>query len=183
MSQSDYILLGEISGVSGLKGWVKVFSHTDPRLHITDYDQWLLQKKGKSRSEGENWTPVKLLNGRVQGKNIIAQLDGVTTRDQAEAMIGMQIAIRSDQLKSLSANEYYWKDLIGLSVETTEGVNLGKIDWVFNSGSNDVLVIKDDSDDVEKNGTERMVPFLLNDTIISIDMDKSQMVVDWDPEF
>ena len=177
MSQSDYILLGEISGVSGLKGWVKVFSHTDPRLKITEYNQWFLRKE--KNGEGENWTPVKLLNGRAQGKNIVAQLDGITDRNQAEAMIGTKIAIHSDQLKSLSENEYYWKDLIGLSVETIEGVSLGKLDWIFNSGSNDVLVIKDN----DEKKTERMVPFLFDEFVISIDMDKLLMVVDWDPEF
>ena len=182
MSQSDYILLGEISGVSGLKGWVKVFSHTDPRLQITEYDQWFLRKdsrKEKSKGESESWLPVKLLNGRAQGKNIVVQLDGVTDRNQAEAMIGTKIAIHSDQLKNLSENEYYWKDLIGLSVETTEGVSLGKLDWIFNSGSNDVLVIKDN----DEKRTERMLPFLFDEVVISIDMDKSLMIVDWDPEF
>ncbi len=175
MSQSDYILLGEITGVSGLKGWVKVFSHTDPRVQITEYDQWFLQ--GKEENKENDWTAVKILNGRVQGKNIIAQLEGVNDRNQAESMKGITIAIRSDQLQKLPKNEYYWKDLIGLEVKTTESVQLGKLDWIFNSGSNDVLVIKDEE------GTERMLPFLLDDVVISIDMDKSLIIVDWDPEF
>ncbi len=173
MSQSDYILLGNISGVAGLKGLVKVFSHTEPRVQITQYKQWFIQRKG------EDWKAVKLLNGRVQGKNIVVQLDGVTDRNQAEALVGSRIAITSDQLKKLGNNEYYWKDLIGLSVETKEGVQLGKLDWIFNSGSNDVFIIKDNDD----KRTERMLPFLLDDVIISIDLEKSLMVVDWDPEF
>ena len=173
MSQSDYILLGEISGVSGVKGWVKVFSHTNPRLKITEYKQWHLQKKG------EDWYTVKLLNGRAQGKNIVAQLEGINFRDQAEALKGTQIAIHKDQLEALPDNEYYWKDLIGLMVETTEGVELGKIDWIFNTGSNNVLIVKEQN----KEKTERLVPFLMDDVIISIDLENNQMVVDWDPDF
>ena len=174
MSQSDYILLGEISGVSGVKGWIKVFSYTEPRVKITEYKQWFLQKKG------EDWRPVKLLNGRKQGKNIVAQLEGVNSREQAEVLKGTQIAIHADQLEALPDNEYYWKDLIGLNVETTEGFFLGKIDWIFNTGSNNVLTIKDTS---SKEEIERLVPFLMDDVVISIDLKGSLMVVDWDPEF
>ena len=174
MSQPDYILLGEISGVSGLKGWVKVFSHTNPRIQITEYSQWYLKRKS------EDWSPVKLLDGRAQGKNIVVLLDGVSSRNQAEAMIGTKIAIRSDQLQKLEKDEFCWKDLIGISVETTKGFQLGKLDWIFNSGSNDVLIVKDkDAGEIQ----ERMIPFLLDDVVISIDLDKALMVVDWDPEF
>ena len=173
MIQSDYILLGEISGVSGVKGWVKVFSHTDPRERITQYKQWYLQKNGA------DWKGIKVLNGRKQGKNIIAQLEGINTRDAAAALKGTQIAIHSDQLEPLGENEYYWKDLIGLNVETTEGVSLGKIDWIFNTGSNNVLTIKEET----KEKKERMLPYLMGDVVISVDLDTNLMIVDWDPEF
>jgi len=177
MSQStDYITLGSISGVHGLKGWLKVFSHTDPRVKITEYSQWFLRKKG------ENWQPYKVLNGKQQGKNIIARLEGVTDRNQVEALIGAEIAIQDEQLEALSSDEYYWKDLIGISVETKEGVVLGRLDWIFNSGSNDVLVVKELNEGKGKK-IERMLPFLMNDVILSINLDKSLMVVDWDPEF
>ncbi len=173
MSQSDYILLGEISGVSGVKGWVKVFSHTEPREKIIAYKQWFLQSKG------EAWRATKVTNGRKQGKNIVAQLDGINTREQAEALKGTQIAIHIDQLAPLSEGKYYWKDLIGLKVETTDGVSLGKIDWIFNTGSNNVLTIKEET----KEKKERMVPYLMGDVVISIDLDADLMIVDWDPEF
>jgi 16S rRNA processing protein RimM len=173
MSQSEYILLGEISGVSGVKGWVKVFSHTDPREKITTYKQWFLQKKG------DDWQAIKILNGRKQGKNIVAQLEGINTREQAESLKGTQIAIHQDQLEPLAKDKYYWKDLIGLQVETTEGINLGKIDWIFNTGSNSVLTIKEES--LEKK--ERMIPYLMGDVVISIDLTDNLMIVDWDPEF
>ena len=176
MSQSsDYILLGNISGVHGIKGWLKVFSYTSPRLQITEYSQWYIQSKNS-----EEWQPMKVVAGRKQGKNIIAMLDGIDDRNQVEALIGSKIAIQSIQLEKLSNKEYYWKDLIGLSVETTEGEELGKVDWLFDTGSNDVVVIKDKSGSAVK---ERMVPFLLDDVIKTIDLENSLMVVDWDPEF
>jgi 16S rRNA processing protein RimM len=144
-------------------------------VKITEYKQWFLQNKN------EDWRSVKILNGRAQGKNIVVQLDGVNTREQAETLKGTQIAIHQDQLETLPKNEYYWKDLIGHKVETTEDVQLGKLDWIFNTGSNDVLIIK--SDDTSVESRERMIPFLLDDVVVSIDMDKSLIIVDWDPEF
>ena len=177
MSQSSYIALGEISGVLGVKGWVKVFSHTDPRVKITEYDQWFLRKKD------QDWYSVKVLNGRKQGKNIVAQLEGINSREQAEALKGVQIAIQEGQLEVLPENEYYWKDLIGLNVETTQGIDLGKIDWIFNTGSNDVLTIKEVSSKDNKERVERLLPFLMDDVVISINIKDNLMVVDWDPEF
>ncbi len=175
MSQSsDYILLGNISGVHGVKGWLKIFSHTSPRVQITNYSQWYLQKKN------EGWTPIKVLEGRKQGKNIIALLDGVNDRNQVEALIGSEIAIKSEQLEGLAKNEYYRRDLIGLLVETTDGISLGTIDWIFDTGSNDVIVVKDKSTSTVQ---ERLLPFLIDDVVKSIDLGQSLMVVDWDPEF
>jgi len=175
---SQYILLGEITGVSGLKGWVKVFSHTSPRVQITEYKQWFLQKKGSAK---DSWQSVKIKGGKVQGKNIIAQLEGVQYRDQAEALIGSTIAVSSDQLEKLSEGEFYWKDLIGLNVETTEGVELGKIDWIFNTGSNDVITVK--GRDAEGEKKEHMIPFIMDDYVVSVSLDDSLMVVNWDPDF
>lgn len=174
MSQStDYILLGNISGVHGLKGWLKVFSHTSPRLKIAEYPQWFL-KKGN-----EDWKAHKVISGREQGKNIIVRLEGINDRSDVEALIGFEVAIKNEQLEPLSNGEYYWRDLLGLSVKTIAGADLGKLDWIFNSGSNDVLVVKDDGVDKK----ERLLPFLFDKVVISIDLEKSLMIVDWDPEF
>lgn len=171
---NDYITLGNISGVHGIKGWVKVFSHTSPREQITEYQQWFLNRRGN------DWKPVKVIEGKKQGKNIIALLENTHDRDQAEALVGSEIAIHKDQLKQLSKGEYYWRDLIGLSVETIEGERLGEIEWLFDTGSNDVFIVKD-TDGIEVK--ERMLPYIMGDVIQSIDLDKSLMIVDWDPEF
>lgn len=167
---SDYILLGNISGIHGVKGWVKVFSHTSPRVKITEYSQWFLQEKD------ECWKTVRLVDGKTQGKNIVALLEGVNDRNQAEVLVGMNIAILNEQLEKLPENQYYWRDLIGLLVKTTKGEPLGRIERLFDTGSNDVIIVKDKNQ-------ERMLPYIMGDVIKSIDLDKSMMVVDWDPEF
>ncbi|MCL4167587.1 UNVERIFIED_CONTAM: hypothetical protein GTU68_060604, partial [Idotea baltica] len=115
-----------------------------------------------------------------QGKNIIAKLDNVNYRDEAEALVGTEVYIHTDQLEVLAENEYFWRDLIGLSVETINGEKLGEIDWLFDTGSNDVIVIKDTENAEIK---EHLLPYLFGDVIKSVDLEGSLMVVDWDPEF
>ena len=187
-----HIVLGEISGVSGVKGWVKVFSHTSPRVKITEYKTWQLQQlhlkssDKSSQAADEDWKSVTVLQGRAQGKNIVAQIEGVTDRDQAAALIGLSIAIKSDQLENLPKGEYYWKDLLGLTVKTIKDEELGVIDWLFDTGSNDVIVVKGDGIISEKTGKpepERMIPFLMDDVVVSVDLEKRLMIVDWSYDF
>lgn len=165
---SNYIHLGEISGIFGVKGWVKVFSHTAPRENIVHYKVWQLQSD-------HAYQPIKVLSGRRQGKGVVAQLEGVQYPDQAQQLIGTGIFISKGQLATLDQGEYYWSDLEGLTVSTVLGVSLGTIAWLFETGNNDVLVVTGDK--------ERYIPFIAGDVVISVDLQASKMVVDWDPEF
>ena len=162
------ILLGKISGVFGVKGWVKIYSHTSPIQQIIRYSPLYL----KSR---HGWEPVEVENGQKQGKGVIAKLAGVNDRDAAFAMIGSELGIRREQLPELKNDSWYWSDLEGLRVVNTEGFELGYVAWLFSTGSNDVLVVEGDK--------EHMLPWLEPDVIQSVDMEKKELLVDWDPEF
>ncbi len=168
MTQSNMITLGKITGVFGIKGWVKVFSHTEQRDAILTYQPWFLRVAGE-------WKAYQVKTGQVQGKGIIAQLQGVDDRDQAQALVGCTIAVSRDQLQPLRRDEYYWTDLIGMEVITVHGYVFGKVDSLFETGSNDVLVVRGD--------TERLVPWIMGDVIKSVTLNERRIVVDWDPDF
>lgn len=168
MTDRQYILVGEISGVFGLKGWVKIFSYTEPRENILSYSAWQLRKNGEIKS-------FKVKEGQRQGKNVVAHLETVDDRDVAESLIGWEIYIERDQLPALAQNEYYWTDLVGLNVITKSGVDLGVIDHLFETGANDVLVVSGDR--------ERLIPFLMGQTVLEVDLDGKCLTVDWDPDF
>ena len=168
MSKQQHINVGRISGVFGIKGWVKVFSFTDARENILNYSPWLLKKDSETKV-------VNVIDGNLQGKAVVAQLDGVSDRDQAASLMGWDIFITPDQLPKAAKDEYYWSDLLGLNVETNEGVPLGIVDSLLETGANDVVIVKGDR--------ERAIPFLQGKTIINIDLDAGKMVVDWDPDF
>jgi len=169
----DMLTLGKISGVFGVKGWVKIFSHTSPRQQIVKYSPLYLLKKG-------SWQPVKVVNSHKQGKAVVAQLEGVDDRDQAFNLIDTEIAVKRDQLPQLSNESFYWTDLEGVSVFTLEDVELGIIGWVFDTGSNNVLVVKGELGGKKK---DHMIPWIMDDVIKSVDIEKSRIIVDWDPEF
>lgn len=169
MVEKNSILVGEISGVFGLKGWVKVFSFTKPRENILNYSPWVLRK-------GNEQKQLDLIDGQRQGKNIVAHLKGITDRDGAAELMGWQIFIDRSQLPESDAGEYYWADLIGLQVKNQQGEDLGVIDHLLETGANDVLV-------VIKGDQERLIPFLIGQTVQQVDLPAGKMVVDWDLDF
>lgn len=164
----DEIELGHISGIFGLKGWVKVFSHTRPMEQILDYSPWLLNRNQTSKA-------YSLIKGKRQGKTVIACLENIDTPEAATLLSGMRISIKREQLPLPAENEYYWRDLVGLSVQTISGVVLGKVQCLIETGSNDVLVVQGDR--------ERLIPFIQHQVIKHIDLHAGTAVVDWDPEF
>lgn len=168
MPKPNEIEVGKISGVFGIQGWVKVFSYTDPPGNILSYSPWMLKKNAETKI-------IKVTRGKLQGKGIIAQLEGITDRNLAETLMGYDVFISASQLPKAGAGEYYWSDLIGLAVETEDGVPLGCVDSLLETGANDVLIVKGER--------ERAIPFLQGPTIKSIDLAAGKMVVDWDPEF
>lgn len=171
------VVIGEITGVYGVKGWVKVFSHTEPRLNIVKYNPWLL-------SQGKEWKTTQLINGRAQGKTIVAQLEGVNDREQAHAMIGTKIAINAAQLKTLGAKDYYWRDLEGLEVIDTSGEVLGKISHMIETGANDVMVVKLPKHKAQgQKIKEMMIPYLMDSVVKAVDLEANQMIVDWDDDY
>lgn len=169
MSENELISVGEIAGVFGIKGWVKVYSLTEPRENILTYSPWTL-KKGSEVKE------VSIINGKRQGKTVVASIEGISDRNIAETYCGWEILINKDQLPETEEGVYYWADLVGLLVETEQGISLGVVDYLIETGANDVLVVKDDKQ-------ERLIPFINEQVVKTIDLNGKRMVVDWDPDF
>ena len=160
--------LGKISGVFGVKGWIKVHSYTDPREGIAEYSPWFIKQKG-------SWREVEVVAAKRQGKTVIAKIKDVDDCDQAQLLTGAEIAIHKDQLDKPVEGEYYWRDLEGLRVVNTEGVDLGIISHMMETGANDVMVVKSDQ--------QRLIPFTQGHAVLNIDLEAGVITVDWDPDF
>lgn len=166
----EYLPVGKISGAFGVKGWVKVYSFTEPRENILSYSPLYIFRRGE-------WLKVSLTGGQKQGRSIVMGLENVTDRDQAAALNGTEIAIRRDQLEPADDNEYYWADLIGLKVINTENESLGEVDHLLETGANDVLVV------VSDNEPGCLVPFVMEEVVHSVDLDKQVIRVDWQKDY
>jgi 16S rRNA processing protein RimM len=116
-----------------------------------------------------------LIEGRVHGKGIVALLEGCNDRDQAYALIGTDVGIRRDQLPATEDGEFYWADLVGMRVETTAGTMLGHVDHLFETGANDVMVVRGDR--------ERLIPYHWGQVIREVDLEGRLIVVDWESDF
>ncbi len=170
------IIIGQISGVFGVHGWVKIFSHTEPRNNILEYTPWLIKKK-------DGWQSVPFIKGRKQGKTIVAQLKGVDDPDMAHALIGCDIAIDESQLKKLAEDDFYWRELQGLKVIDLAGVPLGKISSMMATGANDVIVVKLDAEIAQaKKVKEILIPYI-DSVVKKIDLEEGLIEVDWDEDF
>ncbi len=104
----------------------------------------------------------------------MARLDGVTDRDAAAALAGCDVGVARDALPALDDGEYYWSDLIGLEVRSVDGVALGTVARMMETGANDVLVV-----DGER---ERLVPYLPGRVVRSVDLEAGTIEVDWHVE-
>lgn len=158
-------MLGRVSGLFGVQGWVKVFSFTRPREAILDYDRWFL-------SQGGDWRPTKVAEGKKHSKTVIVRLDGVDDREQAAALIGKDIAISRDDLPKTEVGSYYWADLEGMQVLHRDGTELGEVAYLMETGANDVLVTKGER--------ERLIPFVADKVILDVDFAKGIITVDWE---
>ncbi|MCP4433637.1 MAG: ribosome maturation factor RimM [Gammaproteobacteria bacterium] len=165
--RNDKLCVGHITGVQGLKGWVKVFSSTDPRENIVHYSPWMMET-----GEGVKTLDV---HGRLQGRLVLAKFAGVETREDAAEFIGDKIYIWPEQLPELGQDEYYWSDLIGMEVESIQAQALGRVDDMLETGADDVMVIKGDR--------ERLIPFVIDDIVRKVDFDRRCIIVDWQPDY
>jgi 16S rRNA processing protein RimM len=168
MLQDDLIVMGRISGLFGVRGWLKIYSHTSPREGIVRYKDWYLKT-------GDGWKHYKLIGGRSQGKGVVAQLQGIDDRDLAVTLVNADIAVKREQLPVLDPGEYYWTDLQGLRVVNLEGVELGIVSHLFETGANDVVVVQGER--------ERLIPYTTGEAIREVDLEQGRLIVDWDPDF
>lgn len=165
--QRERVILGRIAGVYGVRGWVKVFSETQPKENIFSYKPWQIRLNGV-------WQHVEVVAGKPHGKGLVAQLAGYDGRELARQLVGAEIAVARQQLPAAAEGEYYWVDLVGLTVVTLAGTELGRVDHLFETGANDVVVVKGQQ--------EHLIPFVQGQYIREIDLDAGVMRVDWPPE-
>ncbi len=164
---NDLVVMGRIVAPYGILGWLKVKPGTASIDGLLNYKTWLIGK-------GADWLEVKLEKAKVHNDVLHVKLSSIDDRDAAFACKGKQVAVAKSALPTLVDGEYYWSDLIGLAVKSQQGVDFGKVTDVFETGANDVIVVKGE--------VERLIPFIAQ-TVLEVSLDNQTMLVDWDEDF
>ena len=159
------LVLGREVGAFGVRGWVKVYSYTDPREAVLNYKGLMLGRNGE-------WQSAEVVAGQRHGKSVIAQFEGVDDRDQAEAMVGADIGVSREALPEPGDGRFYWSDLIGLTVVHRDGTKLGIVESMLETGAHDVMVVVGDH--------ERLIPFVNDEIVLGVDLSLRQIKVDWE---
>ncbi|MEH6516417.1 MAG: ribosome maturation factor RimM [Halioglobus sp.] len=170
---SQYLIAGKITGCFGIKGWVKIHSYTDPMENFLGFEGWMLKRR-------DGYEPITFQNGKRQGKGLVAQIKGVDDRNAAETFKGLEVAVEADLLPNLEQGDFYWRQLQGLQVwclEQDKRELLGTVDYLIETGANDVLVVKATEDSLDDR--ERLIPYLPGDVVSRVDLEQGVIEVNW----
>jgi 16S rRNA processing protein RimM len=162
------VVLGRIGAPHGVRGRVRVQSFARPPESILEFSEWWLDA-------GAGWQTYAVRASEIQSRQIVVALGGCADREAAAALRHASIAVPRAALPALESGDHYWLDLIGLRVETADGIELGRVDHLLETGANDVLVVRGDR--------ERLIPWSPRDFVLEVDIAAGRMVVDWDPDF
>ena len=158
--------MGRLGAARGLKGWLKVKSFADPPEQIQNYRNWNLLVNGQLRE-------MALRRFRITPGGLECLLQGVDTRDAAEALRGAEVCVDRAALPPAGEDEWYWADLEGLEVRNLNGQSLGQVSGLMATGANDVLIVEGDR--------RRLIPFLPGSRVREVNLEERRLIVDWDP--
>jgi len=159
--------MGKIVGAHGIKGALKVYSYAESVSSFKPGSSVILEADGFEKAFTIEWV-------KPHHKTVIVAFEGVTNRNRAEELVGLELFMARDLLETLEEGVYYWSDIIGLAVYTVENEYLGRVASVMQTGSNDVYVVKNEQG---QEPAEILVP-ALKWVVREIDVDQKVMRVD-----
>ena len=170
------LVVGRISAVFGVRGWVKVMSITEQASKIFDYQPWLVDSNGRLET-------IQVDEWKNHGDGLVAHLKGIDDRDIARSWCLKDIRVDATLLPKLSESEFYWHQLQDLVVynhfeDTVE--RLGVVLSLLETGANDVIVVKGDAESIDRR--ERLIPYT-KQYVLKIDLGAQRIDVTWDPDF
>lgn len=164
---SDWVVMGRIAAPFGIKGWVKVQAFSDDPSTLMDFESWRIGR-------GSEQKLYRVETIQDHSNTLVAKLIGIDDRDAAFALRGQEISVERSHLPPAADGQYYWSDLIGLKAVNREGVELGTVSNLMESGAHDLLVVK---------GTrEHLIPFVAA-FVGEVDVAGGQIEVDWGEDY
>lgn len=168
----DLVEVGHVSGAYGVRGWIRVRPYSaDAKALLTVKSWWL---------DLPQWHEVDVMQARWQGDEIVARLAGMADRDAAEMLRGSVVRISRRCFPAPDENEYYWVDLIGLTVFNLRGECLGEVKGLIDNGAHPVLQV--DAGMPDGSRKELLIPFV-GSYVGKVDCDNGRITVDWERDY
>jgi 16S rRNA processing protein RimM len=168
------VVLGEVTCSYGVKGWLKVRPFTSSPDALHDHAVWWLR-----RPQGGEWTAHARRDGRMHSGAVLVELEGVTTREVALGMKGMEVAVPRTALPAAGPDEFFWDELTGFAVVNQAGVPLGSVAGMTEHGAHPLLLVARSEGSP---GAARLIPFVPA-IVVGVDRGAGRIVVDWGDDY
>ena len=165
-SNDAIVVMGRVGGAYGVRGMVRVLPLSADPLALTAQPQWWLQT-----SEGGDWQMRAVSDARAHGGALVAVLEGVANREDAERLRGTMVGVPRAVLPALPKDEFYWADLEGARVVNRDGVELGRVAGLMDNGAHPILRVQQGAD-------ERLIPWVPA-YVDGVDASAGRIDVDW----
>ena len=163
--------MGRVTAPHGVRGAVKVQPLSAQPDALLAFAEWWL-----SDGDSDDWSQCRVVASRFQSRGIVAEFEGVTTREMAAALRQRWVGIPREWLPLPAQDEYYQADLIGMAVVNREGHRLGAVADFVDSGAHPIIRV------VDANGRERLIPWVAS-FVDRVDVEERRIDVDWSLDY
>ena len=160
---TNYLEIGQIVNTFGIKGMVKVKPFTDNIERFSNLEKIYIKNKSGQ-------TEYKIQEVKYHKNMVLVKFEGIENPEQADLLRNSYLIVDRETEEPLEPGRYYIVDMIGLDVFTDDNEYLGKLEDIYNTGSNDIYVVKNEL------GKQVLLP-AIEDVIKSIDMDNKKVIV------
>ena len=160
---SALIQLGFVGAPFGVRGWIKLRSHTDPPERLFDHRSLVL-------GQGSVWQNYRIEASGRSGGALTVKLAGVEDRDQAQALRGAQVCVPRSELPQRDDKDFYRADLIGCEVVNLDGIGLGLVQHFIETPAQVLMVVR---------GTQEFWIPAVRQHLRRVDLQARRVVVDW----
>lgn len=181
----DAVEVGRIAGAWGIKGWIKVLPHSGDPQALFSSKRWYLKPPDEPGPVPKGGWPVllRVTQARHHADGVVAGIDGMTDRDVAEGLRGARVFVSRRSFPTPDAEEFYWVDLIGLSVRNRQGETLGTVTGLLDTGVHSVLCVAPGPAAAPgETRSERLIPFV-GAYVDRVDLSGRCIHVDWGNDY
>jgi 16S rRNA processing protein RimM len=165
--KDNFVTIGKIGAPHGVHGFIKLVSFTEPATKILEYQPIYLKDRDCRRQFVVQEHKV-FKNGAI-----LVKLSGVENPEDARLLTGLELIMPRESLPEITDGGYYWHDLVGLNARLPSGTVLGVVDYLFNAGASDIIVVKPD------NGKDILIPYI-DSVVLNVDLESGFIDVDWE---